>query len=195
MTAVPPPWADALLRVVLKRGDRDSVSGDLLEQYRDSIEPSHGRARANRWYVGQVFGYVWRDAWVWAALFAAACIVRTAMDWFDPPVDFFARSSASTSVGVGILFLAGASAAWRSGSFIAGTIAGVATALLAAFVSIAGAALLLAVWHDPDTLAAIRGSGGVGEVFTMPVAMMLPGLLLGTIGGTVGAAIRRLRPS
>jgi hypothetical protein len=195
MTAMPPPWAETLLRVVLKRSDRDSVSGDLLEQYRDSIEPSHGRARANRWYVRQVVGYVWRDARVWAALFAAACIVRTAMDWFDPPVDFSARSSASTSIGVGILFLAGAWAARRSGSVMAGTVAGVATALLAAFVSIAGAALLLAVWHDPETLAAIRGSGGVGEVFTMPVAMVLPGLLLGTIGGSVGAAIARLRPS
>ena len=195
MTAMPPAWADALLRVVLKRGDRDSVSGDLLEQYRDNIEPSHGRARADRWYVRQVLGYVWRDAWVWAALFAAACIVRTALDWFDPPVDFSARSSASTSVGVGILFLAGAWAAWRSGSFMAGTVAGVATALLAAFVSIAGAALLLAVWHDPETLAAIRGSGGFGEVFTMPVVMVFPGLLLGTMGGTVGAAMGRLRPS
>jgi hypothetical protein len=195
MTVVPPDWADALLRAVLKHGDRDSVSGDLLEQYRDSIEPLHGRERADRWYVRQVLGYVWRAARVWALLFATACIVRTALDWFNPPGDFSTRSAASTFNGIGLLLLAGSWAAWRTGSLVAGTVAGVATTLLAAFVSISGAALMLAIWHDPATLAAIQGSGGLGEVFILPIAMVFPGLFLGTIGGAIGFAIGRVRPS
>jgi hypothetical protein len=195
MTAVPPDWADALLRAVLKHGDRDSVSGDLLEQYRDSIEPLHGRERADRWYVRQVLGYVWRAARVWALLFATASIVRTALDWFNPPGDFSTRSAASTVIGIGILMLAGSWAAWRTGSLVAGTVAGVATTLLAAVLSVSGAGLLIAIWHDPGTLAAIQGSGGLGEVFTLPIVMVLPGMLLGTIGGAIGLAIGRLRPS
>jgi hypothetical protein len=195
MTAVPPDWADALLRAVLKHGDRDSVSGDLLEQYRDSIEPLHGRERADRWYVRQVLGYVWRAARVWALLFATASIVRTALDWFNPPGDFSTRSAASTFIGIGILLVAGSRAAWRTGSLVAGTVAGVATTLLAAVLSVSGAGLLIAIWHDPGTLAAIQGSGGLGEVFTLPIVMVLPGMLLGTIGGAIGLAIGRLRPS
>jgi len=42
VTADPPRWAEALLRAFLKPGDFESVSGDLLEQYRDSIYPARG---------------------------------------------------------------------------------------------------------------------------------------------------------
>src|SRR4030095_7737325 len=98
-----PDWAEALLRATLKPADRDSVSGDLLEQYRDSIEPSRGPVRADRWYVRQVFGYVWRDARGWALMFATASIVRTAMDWFSPPAEFSTRAAASTFPGVRLL--------------------------------------------------------------------------------------------
>jgi hypothetical protein len=60
-------------------------------------------------------------------------------------------------------------------------------------ISVIGAAGLLAIWHDAETMAAIRASGGLGEVFTMPVMMIIPGAVLGTLGGVVGATIRRLR--
>ena len=55
-----------------------------------------------------------------------------------------------------------------------------------------GAAGLLAIWHDADTMAAIRASGGLSEVFELPIMMILPGAVLGTIGGVVGATIKRL---
>ena len=42
-------------------------------------------------------------------------------------------------------------------------------------------------------MAAIRASGGLGEVFELPVMMVVPGAVLGTIGGVVGATIKRLR--
>jgi hypothetical protein len=192
MSATPPRWAEALLRVFLKPGDVDSVSGDLLEEYRDSIQPVHGQRRADRWYVTQVFGFVWRDARLWAALFGGAVVARTALDWVAPPSDFHMRSAVSTAFGGGILLAAGCWAAWRSGSFVAGTIAGAATAAIGAFISIVGAGALLALWHDPATMGAIRASGGLGEVFTLPLMMGLPGVLLGTVGGVVGAAIKRL---
>jgi hypothetical protein len=134
-----------------------------------------------------------RSAAVWAVLFATAFIARTALDWLLPPVDFYMRSTASTLLGVGLLLMAGVWVAMRSGSVLAGTLIGFAVAAIAALVSVTGAAVLLAIWHDPGTMAAIRASGGLGEVFELPVMMILPGAVLGTLGGVVGATVRRLR--
>ena len=64
---------------------------------------------------------------------------------------------------------------------------------IGAVISVIGAAGLLAIWHDAGTMAAIRASGGLGEVFELPVMMIIPGAVLGTIGGVVGATIKRLR--
>jgi hypothetical protein len=193
MTPTPPNWAEALLRVFLSPADFDSVSGDLLEEYRDSIHPVRGQRGADAWYVRQVLGFVSRSARVWAVLFGAAFVTRTALDWLGPPVDFHARSTVSTFLGVGILVTAGLWASWRSGSLLAGTLAGVAATAIGAVISVIGAAGLLAIWHDADTMAAIRASGGLGEVFELPIMMILPGAVLGTIGGVVGATIKRLR--
>jgi hypothetical protein len=191
--ATPPGWAEVLLRAFLIPGDSDSVSGDLLEQYRESVRPARGRRRADLWYVTQVLGFVWRSARLWAALFAVAFLARTALDWLVPPADFHARANVSTLLGAGIVLLAALRAASRSGSFAAGPIIGVATAAIAAPIELVGAMTLLAGWHDPITMAAIRSSGGLAEVLTLPFLMLLPGIVLGTIGGALGAAVNRLR--
>ena len=191
--ATPPAWAEALLRDVLQPIDGDSVTGDLLEEYRESIHPVRGPWRADAWYVAQVFGFVWRDARLWGTLFGAAFAGRTALDWLVPTTDFYIRASVSTYLGVTLLLSAAFLAARRSGSSAAGMIAGVATASIGAAVSIGGATALLAIWHDPQTFAAVRASGGLGEVFMLPLLMVLPGLILGIFGGLAGAAVRRLR--
>ena len=98
----------------------------------------------------------------------------------------------STSVGMGILLASGFWTAWRSGSFSAGAAAGLATTAFAAVLSTAGAAILLAVWHDSGTMTAIRGSGGLAEVFLLPTWLVVPGVVVGGIGGLLGAATRRM---
>jgi hypothetical protein len=190
--AAPPAWAEALLRLFVTPGSYDNVSGDLLEEYRDSVLPGRGPRRADLWYVTQVLGFMSRRAGLWAALFGAACIARTAMDWLVPTADFHGRSLVSTWLAIGILLVAGFAAGRRSGSIAAGTALGVITTAVAAAISIAGATALLAIWHDPVTMAAIRGSGGLSEAFTLPVAMVVPGAALGTVGGVAGAIVRRL---
>jgi len=192
LTANPPRWAEALLQAFLKPSDFESVSGDLLEQYRDSIHPARGKRRADLWYVTQVLTFVSPGARLLAALFSAQFLTRMALDWFLPPLDFHTRSTVSTALGVGILLVAGFWAAWQSDSFAAGAVAGVVTAGLASITSIVGAAALLAIWHDPQTLAAIRRSGGLGEVFSLPLMMFLPGPLLGAGGGVASMALKRL---
>lgn len=51
-------WADFVLRLLLSRRDRDAISGDLLETYREDILPSRGTLRARLWYCRQVLGFV-----------------------------------------------------------------------------------------------------------------------------------------
>jgi len=192
MTAHPPRWAEALLRSFLKPGDFESVSGDLLEHYRDSIYPARGQLCADFWYATQVFTFVSPGVRFFALLFSAQFLTRTALDWFLPPADFHFRSIVSTVVGIGTLAAAGSWAAWRSGSFAIGAIAGSLTAGIASITSIAGAAILFAFWHDPQTRTAIRCSGGFEEVVTLPVITILPGALLGAFGGAASAALKRL---
>jgi hypothetical protein len=194
MTADPPRWAEALLRAFLKPGDFESVSGDLLEQYRDSIRPARGHLRADLWYAAQVFTFVSPGVRLFAVLFSAQFLIRTALDWFLPPSDFVFRSTVSTAVAVGTLVAAGFWAAWRSDSLLTGPVAGSLTAGIASIMSIPGAAVMLAIWHDPQTMADIRGSGGFGEVVSLPLFMVLPGVLLGACGGVASAAIKRLLP-
>ena len=186
--ATPPAWAEMILRAVVNRRDFDSVSGDLLEEYRDTVYPARGRAAADRWYVVEVSGFVMRSVGVWGALFGGAFLARTALDWFVPTQDFSVRSAISTYVGMSLLLVTGFWSAWRSGSSAAGTFSATAAAIIGAMVSIGGAAGMLVMFHDQQTLAAIEGSGGLGEVFTSPLMMVVPALVLGTLGGALGAA-------
>ena len=188
----PPRWAEATLRLVLRPDDFGSVSGDLLEEYRDSIHPLRGPRRADWWYVTQVLGFLFRRAWVWAALFGGALVARSALDWFVPPADFLARSRVSTAIAAGLMLTGGFWFAWRSGLLVAGTLAGAIIGLLGGAISLAGSAALLAIWHDPGTMAAIRHSGGFAEVEPF---LVVPGLLLGTIGGLVGSGLCRTVPT
>ena len=50
-------WADVLLRLLLPARDRDTISGDLLEEYREDILPAKGPFRARLWYARQVLGF------------------------------------------------------------------------------------------------------------------------------------------
>jgi hypothetical protein len=191
MNVRPPFWAEAVLRVLLAPRDFETVSGDLLEGFRANVYPARGSCGANVWYVRQVLGFLVRGAGIWGLVFGVAVVARTALDWFAPPTDFHARATVSTALGVGILLTAGLAASWRSGSVAAGALTGAVTAALGAIISMAGAAALLTIWHDSQTMAAIRGSGGLGEVFALPLLMLFPGALLGAFGGGFGAALSR----
>jgi hypothetical protein len=192
--ATPPGWAEDVLRLVLRRADFDAVSGDLLEEYRDRIHPARGQTGADSWYVRQVIGFALRSAGVWGALFGVAVVARTALDWFAPTHDFSVRSAVSTYVGIGLLLATGFWSAWRSGSMKSGTLSAVLAAAIGSLISVIGAGGMLVMFHDPQTMNAIAGSGGLWEVFTMPIALVVDGLVFGTIGGAIGdAASKKLR--
>jgi hypothetical protein len=188
----PPKWAEALLLLAVGTQHFEAVSGDLLEEYLEHIEPTRGTRRADAWYVWQVLGFLARGTGWWAIAFAGANIARGALDWFVPTEDFHLRSSVSTWLAVTIFLLGAARASWRSGSPAAGPLFALAIAIVAMPLQIAGATMMLAIWHDAGVLAAIQNSGGLSEVFLLPVAVLIPALLVGVIGGLAGAAASRM---
>ena len=83
----PPRGAEAVLRLLLRRDDVESVSGDLLEEYRESVYPSRERWRADVWYVRQMIGFVARMPLMWGLVFAVCMAGRDLLDTFAPPVN------------------------------------------------------------------------------------------------------------
>ena len=191
----PPAIAEALLRALLTPRDRETVSGDLLEEYRQHVHPARGCMGADVWYLGEVMGFVWRAAGLWSVLLAVSVIGRDAIDWWLAPTsDFYARSIVSTSAAVACFACAGAVTAWRTRAIRSGMVAGIATGLIAAVVVNLSSSLMLALEHDAHTLAMIRASGGLEEVFVLPLFVILPGTLCATVGAvaarTLDAVVR-----
>src|ERR1043166_3318268 len=118
----PPEAADLILRGLLPPDMRETVSGDLLEEYRESRVPAVGEFRADLWYWRQVGG-MWLRAYWW--LVVSAVLLHVAHDAFET---FRAPSGASyldglptlvpavlSSLGlVGVVALATAYGSWRA---------------------------------------------------------------------------------
>ena len=60
----PPAVPHALLLLLLPADGRETVSRDLLEEYREARIPASGRLRANLWYWRRV-GDLWFRAYWW----------------------------------------------------------------------------------------------------------------------------------
>lgn len=185
-TARPPRWAEALLRAILHAKDRDSVSGDLLEEFRETIVPQLGRG-AGRWYVLQVGPFLVRATWTWGAVLGCSLVIRY---WFDtrmPPADYTMRAATLSYIVIGTCAAAGFGAAWRTRSILGGVITSIGGAALGSVASIVGTAAMLAIWHDPATLQAWNSSGGLQEAFVdVPLKIMAMGAIVG-LAGALGA--------
>lgn len=189
-TALPPRWAESVLRMLLSSEDRDSISGDLLEEYRQSIVPALGD-KAGGWYVRQVAGYVLREAWVWGALVGAILVTRYLFDTLAPvrytPGVVHPRSAIMTYALIATFAFGSGWQAWRSGYLASGVIVALATAALGGALAAAGTVACLAVWHDSETLRAVQGSGGLAEaLWGVPLLLVPIGLITGATGATAG---------
>jgi hypothetical protein len=189
--ARPPRWAETLLRLLLTPKDRESVSGDLLEEYRDTIVPTLGPA-ADRWYVRQVGSFLLRASWAWGAILGAALVIRYLLDTLVPPTNYKMRATVLTYTIMAICLLTGFSAAWRTRSMRAGVLTSFSAATMGALFSIVGTGLMLAVWHDSATLDAWRRSGGLDEAFIdVPLKLIALGVAIGAFGAVLGKGVAR----
>jgi len=190
MSDAPPAWADTWLRLLLPARDRDTVSGDLMEEYRENVRPSKSRLAADIWYVGQVSRFAWRPG-LWAIFLAAAYISRTAFDWFVPTTNFVPRAEATTLVMISTLLVIGASSTLRSQSIGAGIVATASALIMSAAMCTIATTLMYVGWQSPQLIDAINSSGGLAEVYSLPIMLIVPGTAIGAFG----ACIARLRGS
>jgi len=58
MQQQPPEWAQSLLRLLLEPRHRETIPGDLLEDYRERLLTGTRRSAATAWYIRQVFSFV-----------------------------------------------------------------------------------------------------------------------------------------
>jgi len=177
--STPPAWAEWLLYLLLSPRDRETVSGDMLELYRDAALQARGPRPADLWYVREVLRLAWLQNRGWITLLSLSMFGRTTLDWLVPTSDFGPRALWSTTFGAGIFLLAGFVAAWRSSSVVSGAFASLTTALAAGLVHSVGAVTLLAASYSPETLAAVRQSGGLSEAITLPILLCSPAVALG----------------
>jgi hypothetical protein len=57
-TQSPPRWAEALLEQLLSAHERETVVGDLREEYAESAVVQRGRLLADLWYLRQIWSFV-----------------------------------------------------------------------------------------------------------------------------------------
>jgi hypothetical protein len=181
----PPRWAEAWLRLLLAAHDRETVSGDLLEEYRENVRPTRSRLAADAWYIGQVarFG---QGLIPWALGVAGIFVARTAIDWFGPVQDPLGQLTLARWT-TAVIFVApltvGFCTAWRVRTAAAGAVNTVVVLVCAAIIAaiVNGCACIAA--FDAIDPAAVARAGGLAEVFSLPFLIVLPGAIDGWFGG------------
>ena len=114
---------------------RETVSGDLLEEYREGRIPALGQLRANLWYCRQVGGIWLRAYWWFIVPIALLLIVHDIFNTFRAPsgasyldgLPTLALAPMSPLVGVGFFGLAGAYGSWRTQRWAGGFVAALGT--------------------------------------------------------------------
>ncbi len=109
----PPAFPSAFLESILRADERETVSGDLLEEYRDARLPSLGSFRADLWYWREFVG-IWLRAYGWFMVPVVLALVV--------PGSLF-----PVIVGPVVFAFAGAHGSRRTGDFSGGLVASVGT--------------------------------------------------------------------
>ena len=214
MTGVRPPrWAEWMVRVLLKPRDRETVTGDLLEEYREVILPARGRLRALLWYLVQVLILVNSVAFgiVLGTGIGVWILVDTAM---APLAEDTPLLVGSMFGGMLVLFAVQGFAARRRGgrevdAVQAGAIAGTMTMAIFCLFGIVRVNVFLDVIRDrSDWEGLIAGFAGSGfqslrtyanyiymqNLTLLPMIGAVAGAVSGAIGGLFAAIERRPGP-
>jgi len=203
MNHTPPRWAEAWLRLLLPARDRETVSGDLLEQYRDSVHPTQGRLRANAWYVAQVGWFTWRRCWLTVSLLLLMSFVSQAVLGPWAIAGGLGRAGIATPVPPLLLMVvppalvllwAGAWASWRASRFWAGAAVGFIASLLVTKVLLAALVLPFVIWQPQLAWVAMSWES-LRDLTLILVSTTSAGTAVATLGGLAGTVARRANRS
>jgi hypothetical protein len=185
MNATPPRIAQSLAAVFLRDAEVESVTGDLLEEYREVQLDARGKPRADLWYFAQVLSLVGRVVWPGLLAIVALRLLTFPLPGRSIPslVPSPGTSILDAMVLMGIAFYA----ARRTGQSITGIVAAVTTGVLGfgsffVYAIATGPSLLLAPVQDPFVVV----------IFCV---LLLIALLFAVVAGAAGAAVGRWRYS
>lgn len=197
-------WGDFLLRFLVRRRDRDTISGDLLEEYREDVLPSKGPVAARLWYARQVLSFVSPAAWGLAIGLAAGTLLL-----LDTAIEPLADDDAGAMIAVlmilSLLWVATSVAAGRRAqrfrdAVTAGLLVGLATMLAIHVAAIVRVNVFLEqIRHREDWINLVsrfRASGFQSlrmyanyEYLSGSPFLLGFGAAAGTVCGLVGGAI------
>jgi len=193
----PPLLARMLLETVLPLETEESVSGDLIEEYRHRLLRGSSHRPAVFWYLRQVAGFVWRAIWMFTAFVAAAVALRDIVDTFVPvvpgPHAYQLRSAFTTWSAVAIYLSAGFVAALKSGKISTGLFVALASHVVGHLVAISVGAVLFfsVIARNLAALEEFQLSGGWGEAWSIPLMLVPIVAILAIVGACVGRLVRR----
>jgi hypothetical protein len=189
----PPRWAEALLHVLLAADEAETVSGDLIEEYRETVYPSRGRWRADLWFVRQVSSFAWRGNLIWGVLLALGFLVHpTVMLGIWQPRGWPPRPSwqpngivLELAVMVITVFLLAARSAWRTGHVRSGMIVAVSVGVVGSVVFFAGSIFEIAFLLRGGNVLQARKL-----LIMIPYVTLSLAVLFGTAGALIGKVLR-----
>jgi hypothetical protein len=184
----PPRVAHALLQVLVRPSDAESIPGDLLEEYREVRRPSMGRLRADVWYAKHVLSVLWRLMWPSAVAITVLRIASFPLP--GGPNPSLVPAPGVSLIDAFILVWAGYRGSQRTGRINTGLIIAVATSVVGYTTFVAYA---LAV--DPTLIRAPFKKPFIFAILSIVALMALGfGLAAGTAGAAAGRLVRSTRP-
>ncbi len=209
-----PRGSDLVLRLLVGARRWESISGDLLEEYRDSVLPTQGRTRAQLWYWNQVLTCA-RPIHLGLLLGGISAVVVVLTNVILPSLQWEISSNSAVESLCIVFCFGGSLIAWaavgglvrRRGEGIKRSVYGGAVAamlhmglVMMAFV-IVNNLFLEIVRMQPDKIWGFQHSGYAsmrtyvnyaamrGFCFALPIFTAL-----GALCGAVGALSRRVSP-
>lgn len=184
-TSAPPARAQDLLALVTPVRDRDSIIGDLLEEYSETVLPERGLAAARWWYRRQVWGFVWRACHPAGTQLGGYLSGRLLLDIVTPSGPLAARETITACLALALYALWGFRAGRRTGRAASGAVVATAATLLGV-AQVMMLALLIAGLAGPWVRPHPAAWAGLIHGFDQPI---VPMLLLGGIIGSLAAAL------
>lgn len=177
----PPRWIEATLRALLRPSDRESISGDLLEEYREGRRPMLGAFRANMWYAEQVVSVLWPLIWPFALTMAGLSLAPLFVMRIQWNVSLVPAPRVSLLDAL-VYVWAGYHASRRTGLIKTGAIAAAATSFIGFTVTFTSFAI-----QAPRLLMAPFSSPFIFVILSVMLLLALgTGVVVGTVGGIIG---------
>jgi hypothetical protein len=187
----PPRYAQALIDALVPQARRDSILGDLLEEYRETQAAEHGERAADRWFVRQALGFLWSASAPTGAGIAAILTIRMLIDVGAPSTDLAQRAWVTTYVTMGLFVMSGfrlgrstGRASGAAAMAIAATVIGTVYGYAMVFVCMGAAAGFV---HPSDAAWA-----GLREGLDIPAHVIaFIGVILASLGAIAGRTFPR----